>query len=182
MHQRCVTCPVCATSNCAKRLVYNEALCAVCPARGACPALGAQCPVKGHYWTPGASAQKERLVRKARSAKAGHGAPALRKGHPPLSIRVFPSVESISLSQILVPRCQALRKKTSGHFPRWFILPTGRSLLWKCFPAPTSNKYWKCFLSFGDRPKNNGGQRGGWSPATQTRRPKGRLGESTNQR
>ena len=148
MHQRCVTCLVYTTSNCAKRLVYNEALCAVCPARGACPALGAQCPVKGHYWTPGASAQKERLVRKARSAKAGHGAPALRKGHPPLSIRVFPSVfESISLSQILVPRCQALRKKTSGHFPRWFILPTGRSLLWKCFPAPTSNKYWKRFLS-----------------------------------
>ena len=65
-------------------------------------------------------------------------------------IRRFPfgfSVESISLSQILVPRCQALRKKTSGHFPRWFILPTGRSLLWKCFPAPTSNKYWKRFLS-----------------------------------
>ena len=49
-------------------------------------------------------------------------------------------------------------------------------------PGPDIEQILETLPLFGDRPKNNGGQRGGWSPATQTRRPKGRLGESTNQR
>ena len=40
-------------------------------------------------------------------------------------------------------------------------------------PGPDIEQILETLPLFGDRPKNNGGQRGGWSPATQTRRPKG---------
>ena len=128
-----------------------------CPVRAAqcgCPVWGAQCPVKGHYWTPGAGRKKGGWLGRG-PAKPGRRAPALRKGQDaPLSIPLF----SFNIFLLFLPLIQLqrfcflspnhLRRRVRGHSPGTVVYPsTGRSLLWKCFPPPTSNKYWKRFLS-----------------------------------
>ena len=143
MHQRCVRCPA--------RGAQCDVRCPVRAAQCGCPVWGAQCPVKGHYWTPGAGRKKGGWLGRG-PAKPGRRAPALRKGQDgPLSIPLSASRSFCHECCFLCPTFS--RRRVRGHFPEMVVYPSthpaGRSLLWKCFPPPTSNKYWKRFLPTG---------------------------------
>ena len=166
--------------------------CSVWDAQCKVPSVWCPVPSQGSLLDPRSQAQKGRLVRKARPSQAA-GLPhfaRVRTGLFPF-IFLFQDLSCQLLYFNSSPDSEFFSQNSPVHFPWWwFILPvvhpSGLSLLWKCFPAPTSNKYWKHFLSWatipyhtipypflGDRTKNNGGQREGWSPATwRTRRPK----------
>ena len=117
-----------------------------------CPVWGAQCPVKGHYWTPGAGRKKGSWLGRPGQARPQGSRTSQGSGpvafHSSFSFKIF----CIFLFSIPAPDSVSyLQKKLRIHFPGMVVYPStdpaGRSLLWKCFPPPTSNKYWKRFLS-----------------------------------
>ena len=140
MHQRCVRCPA--------RGAQCEVPSACCPVR--LPSVGCPVPSQGSLLDPRSRAQKGRLVRKARPSQAS-GLPHFARAafHSSFSSRFFSCLQVHSGCCFLYSKF--LRRRVRGHFPGMVVYPSthppGRSLLWKCFPPPTSNKYWKRFLS-----------------------------------
>ena len=125
-----------------------------------CPVCGAQCPVKGHYWTPGARRKKGGWLGRPGQARPQGSRTSQGSGpdsfHSSFSFRIFLVNFFISIPLSFFSQNSPVRR-AKVHFPWWwFILPlvhpSGLSLLWKCFPAPTSNKYWKRFLSWATIP------------------------------
>ena len=127
-----------------------------CPVRAAqcgCPVWGAQCPVKGHYWTPGAGRKKGGWLGRPGQARPQGSRTSQGSGwatfHSSFSFKILLCLQVHSGCCFLYSKF--LRRRVRGHFPGMVVYPSthppGRSLLWKCFPPPTSNKYWKRFLS-----------------------------------
>ena len=126
---------------------------ALCGAQCVLPSVGCPVPSQGSLLDPRSRAQKGRLVRKARPSQAA-GLPhfaRVRMGHFPFFFLLQDFVMPSSPLWMLFPLLKFLRRRVRGHFPGMVVYPSthpaGRSLLWKCFPPPTSNKYWKRFLS-----------------------------------
>ena len=127
--------------------------CSVWDAQCKVPSVWCPVPSQGSLLDPRSQAQKGRLVRKARPSQAA-GLPhfaRVRTGLFPF-IFLFQDLSCQLLYFNSSPDSEFFSQNSPVHFPWWwFILPvvhpSGLSLLWKCFPAPTSNKYWKHFLS-----------------------------------
>ena len=137
-------------------------MCSV-PSAWCLPSVGCPVPSQGSLLDPRSQAQKGRLVRKARPSQAA-GLPhfaRVRTGLFPF-IFLFQDLSCQLLYFNSTPDSEFFSqnspvRRAKVHFPWWwFILPlvhpSGLSLLWKCFPASTSNKYWKRFLSWATIP------------------------------
>ena len=164
MHQRCVRWPARARAPsaccpvCAAQCVLPSVSCPVWAAQyvvpsACCPVWGAQCPVKGHYWTPGAGRKKGGWLGRPGQARPQGSRTSQGSGratfHSSFSFNIFLLfLPLIQLQRFCFLSPNHLRRRVRGHSPGTVVYPsTGRSLLWKCFPPPTSNKYWKRFLS-----------------------------------
>lgn len=140
MHQRCVRWPARVRALCAAQCVL--------------PSVGCPVPSQGSLLDPRSRAQKGRLVRK----RPGQARPQGSRTSQGSGRATFHSSFSFNIFLLFLPLIQLqrfcflspnhLRRRVRGHSPGTVVYPsTGRSLLWKCFPPPTSNKYWKRFLS-----------------------------------
>ena len=148
-----------------------------CPVRAAqcgCPVWGAQCPVKGHYWTPGAGRKKGGWLGRPGQARPQGSRTSQGSGwatfHSSFSFKIFcmPS----SPLWMLFPLLKILEEKGQGPLSRdgglSFHPPARTVSALEMLPAPDIEQILETLPLFGDRPKNNGGQRDGWSAATWT--------------
>ena len=164
MHQRCVRCPA--------RGAQCEVPSACCPVR--LPSVGCPVPSQGSLLDPRSRAQKGRLVRKARPSQAA-GLPhfaRVRMGHFPFFFLLQDFVMPSSPLWMLFPLLKILEEKGQGPLSRdgglSFHPPARTVSALEMLPAPDIEQILETLPLFGDRPKNNGGQRDGWSAATWT--------------
>ena len=195
MHQRCVRCPARGAQCGVPSVGYPvwDAQCKVPNVRF--PVCGAQCPVKGHYWTPGARRKKGGWLGRPGQARPQGSRTSQGSGpdsfHSSFSFRIFLVSFFISIPlQILNSFLKILRfEEPRSTFPGGG-LSFHSSIRPACLCSGNASRprhrtntgsasslgrpyHTIPYPSLGDRTKNNGGQREGWSPATwRTRRPK----------
>ena len=144
---------------------------ACCPVR--LPSVGCPVPSQGSLLDPRSRAQKGRLVRKARPSQAA-GLPhfaRVRTGRFPFlfllqDLSWFPGFDSNSRFCFLSPKI--FRRPLSQDGGLSFHQPGRMVPALEMLPAPDIEQILETLPLFGDRPKNNGGQRDGWSAATWT--------------
>ena len=136
------------------------------------PSVGCPVPSQGSLLDPRSRAQKGQLVRKARPSQAA-GLPhfaRVRTGR-------FPSLlllQDLAFScfqfqpQILFPFSKKIKDPLSRDGGLSFHRPSRTVPALEMLPAPDIEQILETLPLFGDRPKNNGGQRDGWSAATWT--------------
>ena len=148
--------------------------CPVCGAQCVLPSVGCPVPSQGSLLDPRSQAQKGRLVRKARPSQAA-GLPhfaRVRTRHFPFLFLIqhcpsFPAFDSTP--EILFPFPKPFKETGQGPLSRDGGLSFHRTVpALEMLPAPDIEQILETLPLFSDRPKNNGGQRDGWSAATWT--------------
>ena len=152
--------------------------CVRSPARGAqcecvLPSVGCPVPSQGSLLDPRSRAQKGQLVRKARPSQAA-GLPhfaRVRTGRFPFlfllqDLSHFPVFNSSPRFCFLSPK--KIKDPLSRDGGLSFHRPSRTVPALEMLPAPDIEQILETLPLFGDRPKNNGGQRDGWSAATWT--------------
>ena len=150
---------------------------ALCSAQCVLPSVGCPVPSQGSLLDPRSQAQKGRLVRKARPSQAA-GLPhfaRVRTGLFPF-IFLFQDLASFFISiplQILNFFSKFSGSKSQGPLSLVVVYPSTRPSVrpvsaLEMLPGPDIEQILETLPLFSNRPKNNGGQRDGWSAATWT--------------
>ena len=152
---------------------------ALCGAQCVLPSVGptlwgAQCPVKGHYWTPGAGRKKGGWLGRPGQARPqgsrtsqGSGRATFHSSFFIQHLSSFPAFDSTP--EILFPFPKPFKETGQGPLSRDGGLSFHRTVpALEMLPAPDIEQILETLPLFSDRPKNNGGQRDGWSAATWT--------------
>ena len=169
MHQRSVRWPARARALCGAQCVLPSVRCPVLPSVG-CPV-----PSQGSLLDPRSRAQKGRLVRKrpgqarpqGSRTSQGSGRATFHSSFFIQHLSSFPAFDSTP--EILFPFPKPFKETGQGPLSRDGGLSFHRTVpALEMLPAPDIEQILETLPLFSDRPKNNGGQRDGWSAATWT--------------